>query len=213
MIVENTGSSAINGFESRYYFRDESGARAVDVYTNQFASQSVVDAGGGLYYVSFMYGNIILNPGEKSDFGSGVKFSLHTKDWQGSFDDGKDPSYHGLAHETFVEADSIVVLDKLGNLLWGGVPRPSFDSQYRELDSKEKSPVRVEGDVIYVTIENAGNYTLETVNAAGMPLVTLYSGNWSVGEHGVTIVGKKFTPGSYLVLRRGPEIISWQIFK
>lgn len=213
MVVENTGTSAIDGFESRYYFRANPGTRAVDVYTNQFAEESVVDAGGGLYYVSFMYDGTILNPGEKSDFGTGVKFSLHTKDWQGSFDDRLDPSYHNVGVGAFAEADSVVVLDRLGNLLWGGVPRPKFDSRYHETAPSGKSPVRVEGDVVYVTIENAGNYTLETVNAGGLPLETLFSGKWEAGEHAVTIAGKKFATGSYLVLRRGTEILSWQLFR
>ena len=36
---------------------------------------------------------------------------------------------------------------------------------------------------------------------------------WNEGEHSVSISNYTFTPGSYLVLRRGNEILSWKIFR
>ena len=38
-------------------------------------------------------------------------------------------------------------------------------------------------------------------------------GIWNEGEHSVSISNYTFTPGSYLVLRRGNEILSWEIFR
>lgn len=69
------------------------------------------------------------------------------------------------------------------------------------------------GDVVYVNVSQKGTYTLETVNAVGMPLVLLFSGVWGEGEHSVSLANYTFTPGSYLVLRRGSEILSWKLFR
>ncbi len=68
-------------------------------------------------------------------------------------------------------------------------------------------------DIVYVNVTEKGTYTLETVNAIGMPLVSLFNGIWNEGEHSVSISNYTFTPGSYLVLRRGNEILSWEIFR
>lgn len=38
-------------------------------------------------------------------------------------------------------------------------------------------------------------------------------GIWNEGEYSVSISNYTFTPGSYLVLRRGNEILSWKIFR
>lgn len=70
-----------------------------------------------------------------------------------------------------------------------------------------------EGDVVYVTIEEEGHYVLEIVDAAGMPLRTLFNGTWSEGEHSLTLIGRNMNPGNYLVLRRDNVILSWQILK
>lgn len=69
------------------------------------------------------------------------------------------------------------------------------------------------GDVVYVNVSQKGTYTLETVNAVGMPLVLLFSGVWGEGEHSVSLANYTLTPGSYLVLRRGSEILSWKLFR
>lgn len=213
MVVENTGSVAIDGFESRYYFRDSTGKQKLDVYYNAFADTSVVNAGGNLYYVSFMYSNVILNPGEKSDYGNGVKFSLYNPVNPSDYDASDDPSYHGIsALQEYVVADSVVVLDKYGNLLWGEAPRPQFSSEY-VVGENRKDLIHREGDVIYVTIESDGRYTLETVNAAGMPQSVLFNGTWTEGEHSVALTNYNLNAGSYLVLRRGNTILSWQVLK
>lgn len=73
--------------------------------------------------------------------------------------------------------------------------------------------IDVDGDIVYVKVHEKGFYTLETVNAAGLPLFSLFNGIWNEGEHSVSISNYTFTPGSYLVLRRGNEILSWEIFK
>ena len=213
MVVENTGSVAIDGFESRYYFRDSTGKQKLDVYYNAFADTSVVNAGGNLYYVSFMYSNVILNPGEKSDYGNGVKFSLYNPVNPSDYDASDDPSYHGIsALQEYVVADSVVVLDKYGNLLWGEAPRPQFSSEY-VVGENRKDLIHREGDVIYVTIESDGRYTLETVNAVGMPQSVLFNGTWTEGEHSVALTNYNLNAGSYLVLRRGNTILSWQVLK
>lgn len=213
MVVENTGSAAIDGFESRYYFRDESGNQQVDVYSNMFAESNVVHAGGNLYYVSFMYPEVILNPGEKSDYGNGVKFAMYNPVDARSYNAYDDPSYSAIATaREFVVADSAIVLDLHGNLLWGNAPRPIFSEDY-VVGENRKELVSRNGDIVYVTIENDGRYVLEIVNAAGLPQGVLFNGTWSEGEHTISLANYRFNAGSYLVLRQGNTILSWQILK
>lgn len=212
MLVENTGDVPVDGFEVRYYYRDASGRQEVDYYSSPFATSSKVSVGGDLYYVSFLYTNTILNPREKSDFGNGVNFEIHNPGWVVGYDAGDDPSHHNLNEVELIEADSAIVLDRNGNLLWGYAPQPRFSSQFKTKDSYEDL-IDVDGDIVYVNVTEKGFYSLETVNAAGMPLVTLFNGIWSEGEHSISISNYTFTPGSYLVLRRENEIISWKIFK
>jgi hypothetical protein len=212
MLAENTGDTPIEGFEVRYYYRDASGKQEVDYYSSPFAATSKISAGGDLYYVSFLYTNTILNPGEKTDFGNGVNFEIHNPEWGVGFDAEDDPSHHNLNEVELIEADSAVVLDLNGNLLWGYAPQPRFSSQFKTKDSYEDL-IDVDGDIIYVNVTEKGTYTLETVNAIGMPLVSLFNGIWNEGEHSVSISNYTFTPGSYLVLRRGNEILSWEIFR
>lgn len=213
MVVENTGSAPIDGFESRYYFRDESGNQQVDIYSNIFAESNVVHAGGNLYYVSFMYPEVILNPGEKSDYENGVKFAMYNPVNPKNYNAYDDPSYSRIvASREFVVADSAIVLDLHGNLLWGNAPRPIFSDDYVVGDNR-KELVNRNGDVIYVTIENDGRYVLEIVNAAGLPQGVLFNGTWSEGEHTVSLANYSFNAGSYLVLRQDNTILSWQILK
>jgi hypothetical protein len=54
---------------------------------------------------------------------------------------------------------------------------------------------------------------LETVNAIGAPLKTLFSGSWGVGEHMIDASAYTINAGSYLVLRKDNEILYWQLFK
>lgn len=212
MLVENTGMAPIDGFEIRYYYRDDSGEHELDVYSSPFAEWRKIAAGGNLYYVSFLYSNTILNPGEKSDFGNGVSFEIHNPGWAAEFDASDDPSHYGLGDNDLSVADSALVLDLKGNLLWGKVPQPRFSDDFQTQDVYEDL-IDIEGDVVYVNVSQRGTYTLETVNAAGMPLVLLFSGVWDEGEHSVSLANFTFTPGSYLVLRRGSEILSWKLFR
>ena len=84
----------------------------------------MVNAGGNLYYVSVLYPNAILNPGEKTVYGNGAKFEIYHTDYSQTFDVADDPSYHGITGYEQVETDSVVILDLSGNLLWGHAPSP-----------------------------------------------------------------------------------------
>ena len=212
MLVENTGEAPLDGFEVRYYYRDDDGDKDVDFYSSPFASGTKVGAGGNLYYVSFLYSTTILNPGEKSDFGNGVNFEIHNSGWTAGYDASEDPSHYGLNGTEFVAADSAIVLDLNGNLLWGHAPQPKFGEEYKTKDVYENL-IDVENGAVYVNVAERGTYTLETVNAAGMPLVSLFNGIWGEGVHSVSLANHTFAPGGYLVLRRGNEILSWRIFK
>ena len=212
LVVENDGSAVVKGFEARYYFRDNTGNVEMGVYDHEGASVSMVAAGGDLYYVSVLYPTTILNPGESTSFRNGAKFELHYPNWAAGFDVSDDPSYYGIAGSEMVVADSVVVLNNNGNLLWGNAPKPNFTNEY-DGDGEIKDVVHREGDNILVEIDVEGYYTLETVNAAGVPLLNLYSGTWTVGEHVISLAGKDVRPGSYAVLRLGSKIISWQLLK
>lgn len=108
------------------------------------------------------------------------------------------------------EADSILILDKLGNLLWGGAPEPCFSTGYVTHETYEEL-VHREGDVVYVNIEKSDYYILETVNAIGIPQKILYKGTWDAGEHSVTVNMHSIQPSSFIVLRKGSEILSWKL--
>lgn len=212
MFAQNNGTVAIDGFEIRYYYRNGNVENKVDVYSNNFAKMSVGQAGGNLNYVSFIYDDVVLNPGEKSDFGNGVQFELHLPNWENNFNAMDDPSNYGLNEFMFTEADSILVLDLNGNLLWGSVAQPKFSSEYKYKDVNEDL-IHVEGNIIYVDVPEKAYYTFETVNAVGMPLEQIFNETLSEGVHSISIENKTFTPGCYLVLRKGTEILSWQLFK
>ena len=51
------------------------------------------------------------------------------------------------------------------------------------------------------------------VNAAGLPMATLFNGTWNEGEHAVNISDFSLSAGCYLVLRRGSRILTWQLLK
>lgn len=206
--VENIGNAPVDGFEMRYYFRDTAQTE-VDFNWNAFATGNKLNAGGDLFYISFVY-DVILNSGDKSDYGSGVQFAIHHPGRTNDFDAADDPSHHNLNSYEMLEADSIVVLDRRGNLLWGYAPQPRFGADYVTKESYADL-VRREGDVIYVDIEESDYYTLETVNAIGVPLKTLYKGTWDIGEHSVTVDMNSIQPSSFIVLRKGSEILSWKL--
>ena len=84
--VQNTGSADVSGFEVRYYYRDASGTmEPPDWYylgqQNTSIIPSKVSVGGNLYYVSLVYSNVVLKPGNSSDV---VKFGLHAHNWSAS---------------------------------------------------------------------------------------------------------------------------------
>ena len=51
------------------------------------------------------------------------------------------------------------------------------------------------------------------VNAAGLPMATLFNGTWNEGEHSVNVSDFSLSAGCYLVLRRGARILTWQLLK
>lgn len=206
--VENSGSVPVDSFEVRYYYRDTAEIE-LDIYWNAFSATKKVNAGGDLNYISFMY-DVILNSGEKSDYGNGVQFALYHPNRTNDFNAIDDPSHYNLNNYEMQEADSIVVLDKRGNLIWGNAPQPKFNANYITKETYDDL-IHRDGNVIYVEINQNGHYILETVNAAGLPLITLYNGTWSVGEHSISLSNYTIAAGSYLVLRMGSEIISWKL--
>ena len=182
-----------------------------DYYDFAFADTSFANVGGNLYYVSFVYDNVILNPGEKNAFGNGAQFALHNVNWQDGFSASDDPSHHGLSRNLSA-ADSIVVLDRNGNLLWGSVPQPKFANNFVVKPVGKNRVTRV-GDVVYVEIDETGYYTLEAVDANSVALAKFFEGTWKPGEYMVEIPMNKLSSGMYLVLRKGNEIFNWQLLK
>ncbi len=209
IVVENTGTEPLEGFEVRYYLRDTSKVQ-LDTYYVPGATYSLRNAGGDLWYVSLVYDDVILNPGEKTGFGQGANFELHYPDWHAGFESGDDPSHYGVTAE-FSVADSIVVLDKHGNLLHGGVPQPKFGNMPSV--GKDSDVIYRDGENLYVNIETAGFYELNVVNAIGIQVLNLFKGSWDVGEHMVTMPTQNLQPGNYLVLSNGSEVISWTLLK
>ena len=59
--------------------------------------------------------------------------------------------------------------------------------------------------------EGSGFADQALLNAIGIPLLTLYKGTWDAGEHAVTLDMKSVQPASYIVLRKGSEILSWKL--
>lgn len=212
VVIENVGKLVVQGFEVRYYFREDGEKIALSVYDSVGAKVELVNAGGDLHYVSLFYPEAILNPGERSAFGNGAKFELYHSDYSADFNALDDPSHFGIRGRELVLADSVVVLDLYGNLMWGNAPRPAFQEKIVVPEDNGEILFR-EGDVVYVVVESKDSYSLQVVNAAGLPLETLFKGVWSQGEHAVDISGIHPLPGTYLVLRRGNQILTWQLLK
>ena len=214
--VENNGSDSISGFDVRYYYRDASGTmEPPDWYylgpDTASATPSKVAAGGNLYYVSLVYNNVVLKPGKRT---AAVKVGLHARGWsESAYSVSDDPSHHGIGTgQNLQVADSVVVLDLNGNLLWGNVPRPNFQNNVVASDSGASRVTRV-GDMVYVNIDQTGYYYLEVVDAFGTLKNRLFEGTWNVGEHTVQIPASAMKPGRYIVLRRGNTILNWQLLK
>ncbi len=214
--VENNGSDSISGFEARYYYRDATGTmEPPDWYylgpDTASAIPSKVAAGGNLYYVSLVYNNVVLKPGKRS---AAVKFGLHAQGWsESAYSASDDPSHHGIGTgQNLLVADSVVVLDLNGNLLWGKVPRPNFQNNVVASDSGANRVTRV-GDMVYVNIDQTGYYYLEVVDAFGTLKNRIFEGTWNVGEHTVQMPASAMKAGRYIVLRRGNTILNWQLLK
>ena len=126
--------------------------------------------------------------------------------------DTDDPSYHGITGYEQVETDSVVILDLSGNLLWGHAPSPIFDVDYPIAENTGEYIYR-DGEIIYVNVSSRDSYVLQVVNAAGLPMATLFNGTWNEGEHAVNISDFSLSAGCYLVLRRGSRILTWQLLK
>lgn len=211
MFVENVGDVPLNGFEVRYYVR-ESSKPELSVYDNQFAeTPSVVFVDDDLYYVSFKYVNVILNSGEKSDYGNGVKFALRRYDGSG-WNAADDASHYGLS-SNFVSADSIVILDLNRNLLWGSIPQPSKALPEISGSGSYGDYIVIDPDGILVNVPNDGRYVLELVNASGISQSVIFSGSWNVGEHYISKKNVNLISGQYLVLRNGNVILSRILIK
>lgn len=208
MLVENTGVVKLDGFEVRYYFRDDAEKPQFDVHSNMFAqAPEYVEVGNGLYYVSFRYNDVILNPGEKSDFGNGVKFALHHTDYQ-NWNAADDPSHSGLTHQ-MSQADSIVVLDLSGQLLWGTIPQPAVGAPKKGRNTVvSHGAIEIDGDQVVVTVNESAYYTLQVVDALGSPLQTLFKGSWNEGVHYVSVENTTLTPNNYLVLVRNGSVLN-----
>lgn len=166
-----------------------------------------VEVDNGLFYLSFRYENVILNSGEKSDFGNGVKFALHHSDEQ-NWNVADDLSHYGLTHE-MSQADSIVVLDLNGGLLWGAISQ-SLDGvpKKNRKTNVENGPIVIEGDQVLITVTESACYMLQVVEASGSPLQTLFKGTWNAGEHYVSIENVTFAANNYLVLTRNGNILN-----
>ncbi len=211
IVVENTGSSPVNGFEVRYYFRDFSDSLAYSVYDKMGADVNLVHAGGNLYYISIVYPNLILNPNEQTAYGNGAKFELFHLNHASDFDVSDDPSYYGIKGRELAEADSVVVLDLAGNVLWGHAPAPTFKTG--NMAEPSDAFIERDGDYLYIDITEKDYYALQVVNAIGMPIVDLFQGVWEEGEHVVSLVDYTLAPGTYLVLRRNANILTWELLK
>ena len=208
MLVENTGVVKLDGFEVRYYFRDDAEKPQFDVHSNMFAqTPEYVEVGNGLYYVSFRYNDVILNPGEKSDFGNGVKFALHHSNYQ-NWNAADDPSHYGLTHE-MSQADSIVVFDRSGRLLWGAIPQQSQGAPKKGRNTVvSNGTIEIDGDQVIVTVNEPAYYALQVVDALGSPLQTLFKGPWNEGIHYVSVENTTLTPNNYLVLVRNGSVLN-----
>ena len=134
---------------------------------------------------------------------------MHYENWQGNWNANNDPSHAALTQDWNV-ADSIVALDLQGNILFGFAPQPQFSAP-KSSENKKADLLHRMGKEVIVKIAEPATYTLELVNAVGIPLETLYYGFWNAGEHSVSVNNREF-PGSYLVLRKGTEILTWELF-
>ena len=204
MVVENVGEVPVQGFEIRYYVRD-SERPEFDLHDVGFAENpSLVESGDGLYYASFTYKNVILNPGEKTNYGNGAKFTLRHTDWQ-NWDPTNDPSHYGLSY-SFAQADSIVIMDLNGNLLWGSVPKAEVEKPTQPEEQNEGGIITVESDGIMINITTEGYYALEQVDALGNVVSRIYNGHWNVGEQFIPIQNVNLEPGLFLMLRQGTTV-------
>ena len=166
-----------------------------------------VEVGNGLYYVSFRYNDVILNPGEKSDFGNGVKFALHHTDYQ-NWNAADDPSHSGLTHE-MSQADSIVVLDLSGQLLWGTIPQQSDGAPKKGPNTVvTNGAIEIDRDQVIVTVNEPAYYVLQVVDALGSPLQTLFKGSWNEGVHYVSVENTTWISNNFLVLTLNGNILN-----
>jgi len=179
----------------------------LNIYVNQFATASnITYVDGDLYYISFKYDNVILNPGEQSDYGNGVKFALRRTDGS-DWDATNDASHYGLSY-SIAQADSIVILDQNRNLLWGAIPRATNALPEIPGVGNYGDYVVIGPDGIMVDVPDDGRYTLEMVNASGTSQAVIFSGNWSAGEHYISTKNITLVSGQYIVLRKGTTILS-----
>jgi hypothetical protein len=95
VVVRNTGTVALTGFEVRYYFTvTENLAPAIDVYYSPEAQLSLVQQTATRWYVSAAYQRQ-LDPGAETEAGAGLTYGLHFASWA-SWNKTDDESHAGL---------------------------------------------------------------------------------------------------------------------
>lgn len=136
-----------------------------------------------------------------------MKFALHHTDYQ-NWNAADDPSHFGLTHE-MSQADSIVVFDRSGRLLWGAIPQQSDGAPKKGPNTVvTNGAIVIEGGQIVVTVAETATYTLQVIDAKGNPVQTLFKGTWNEGVHYVSVENTTLTPNNYLVLIRNGSILN-----
>lgn len=136
-----------------------------------------------------------------------MKFALHHTDYQ-NWNAADDPSHFGLTHE-MSQADSIVVFDRSGRLLWGAIPQQSDGAPKKGPNTVvTNGAIEIDGDQVIVTVNESAYYVLQVVDALGSPLQTLFKGSWNEGVHYVFVGNTILTSNNFLVLIRNESILN-----
>lgn len=61
-----------------------------------------------------------------------------------------------------------------------------------------------DGEIIYVNVSSRDSYVLQVVNAAGLPMATLFNGTWNEGEHSVNVSDFSLSAGAISFSVEGP---------
>ena len=133
LILENTDSTTITGFELRYWFTvDDNKTPLYDLYSplNDSAGGTVTisleNLSGNLWVAHIYVTAVELDYGEQHYWGNGVQFGLHYSDYS-DWDRTDDPSYLGPTYTSQINS-AVQALDLSGNVLWGNAPSSSTSS-------------------------------------------------------------------------------------